>query len=138
MSGNNQQEDIHLNGFAIECRINAEDVSNDFRPQEGKINFLHLPGGNGVRVDTHVFPGYVIPPYYDSMILKLVVLGKNRLEAIRKMRVALEELLIDGVPTTTEFHYMIMHHPKYILGNFNTGFVDETIKELEQNARYIR
>jgi acetyl-CoA carboxylase, biotin carboxylase subunit len=133
-----KQEDIHLNGFAIECRINAEDVSNDFRPQAGKINFLHLPGGNGVRVDTHVFPGYVIPPYYDSMILKLVVLGKNRLEAIRKMRVALEELLIDGVPTTTEFHYMIMHHPKYILGNFNTGFVDETIKELEQNARYIR
>lgn len=133
-----KQEDIHLNGFAIECRINAEDVSKDFRPQAGKITFLNLPGGKGVRVDTAVYPGYVIPPFYDSMILKLVVHGENRLECIRKMREALAELIIEGVPTTTEFHYCLMHHSKYILGNFTTAFVEEAIKDLENNVKLIR
>ncbi len=133
-----KQEDIHLNGFAIECRINAEDVAKDFRPQAGKITFLNLPGGKGVRVDTAVYPGYVIPPFYDSMILKLVVHGENRLECIRKMREALAELIIEGVPTTIEFHYYLMHHSKYILGNFTTAFVEEALKDLENNVKLIR
>ena len=133
-----RQEDIHCNGFAIECRINAEDISKDFRPQAGKINFLNLPGGKGVRIDTAVYPGYTIPPFYDSMILKLIVHGENRLECIRKMREALAELIIEGVPTTIEFHYYLMHHAKYILGNFTTDFVEEALKELEDNVKLIR
>lgn len=133
-----RQEDIHCNGFAIECRINAEDISKDFRPQAGKINFLNLPGGKGVRIDTAVYPGYTIPPFYDSMILKLIVHGENRLECIRKMREALAELIIEGVPTTIEFHYYLMHHAKYILGNFTTAFVEEALKELEDNVKLIR
>lgn len=133
-----RQEDIHCNGFAIECRINAEDISKDFRPQAGKINFLNLPGGKGVRIDTAVYPSYTIPPFYDSMILKLIVHGENRLECIRKMREALAELIIEGVPTTIEFHYYLMHHAKYILGNFTTAFVEEALKELEDNVKLIR
>lgn len=133
-----RQEDIHCNGFAIECRINAEDISKDFRPQAGKITFLNLPGGKGVRIDTAVYPGYTIPPFYDSMILKLIVHGENRLECIRKMREALAELIIEGVPTTIEFHYYLMHHAKYILGNFTTAFVEEALKELEDNVKLIR
>lgn len=133
-----KQEDIHCNGFAIECRINAEDISKDFRPQAGKITFLNLPGGKGVRIDTAVYPGYTIPPFYDSMILKLIVHGENRLECIRKMREALAELIIEGVPTTIEFHYYLMHHAKYILGNFTTAFVEEALKELEDNVKLIR
>ncbi len=133
-----KQDDIHLNGFAIECRINAEDIQADFRPSAGKITFLNLPGGKGVRIDTAVYPGYVIPPYYDSMILKLIVHGENRLECIRKMREALAELIIEGVPTTIEFHYYLMHHAKYILGNFTTSFVEEALKELENNVRLIQ
>jgi acetyl-CoA carboxylase, biotin carboxylase subunit len=133
-----KQEDIHQNGFAIECRINAEDVNNDFRPSAGKITFLNLPGGKGIRIDTAVYPGYEIPPFYDSMILKLIVHGETRLECIRKMREALAELIIEGVPTTIEFHYYLMHHTKYILGNFNTSFVEEALKELEDNVRLIQ
>lgn len=133
-----KQEDIHQNGFAIECRINAEDIQNDFRPSCGTISFLNLPGGKGVRIDTAVYPGYTIPPFYDSMILKLIVHSENRLECIRKMREALAELIIDGVPTTVEFHYYLMHHAKYILGNFTTSFVEEALKELEDNVKLIR
>lgn len=133
-----RQEDIHANGFAIECRINAEDIRKDFRPQAGKITFLNLPGGKGVRVDTAVYPGYIIPPYYDSMILKLIVHGESRLECIRKMREALAELIIEGVPTTIEFHYYLMHHAGYILGNFTTAFVEKAVEELENNAKLIR
>lgn len=133
-----KQEDIHCSGFAIECRINAEDILNDFTPQAGKITFLNIPGGKGVRVDTAVYPGYEIPPYYDSMILKLIVHGDNRLECIRKMREALSELIIEGVKTTTEFHYFLLHHVKYILGDFNTSFVEEALKDLEYNAKLVR
>lgn len=133
-----KQEDIKVHGFAIECRINAEDVSNGFRPQAGKITFLNLPGGKGVRIDTAVYPDYVIPPFYDSMILKLIVHGENRLECIRKMRQALSELIIDGVPTTIEFHYYLMHHAGYILGNFDTSFVETALKELEDNVKLVR
>lgn len=133
-----KQEDIKCLGHAIECRIAAEDTFNNFRPCPGKINFIHIPGGMGVRVDSSVYPGYEISPYYDSMILKLIVFSKTRLECIRKMRAALEELIIEGVSTTTEFHYVLLHDPKFILGNYNTSFIDNFIKELGNNAKRIR
>ena len=132
-----KQEDIKLLGHAIECRINAEDMDNDFRPSPGKISFIHTPGGKGVRIDSAIYPGYEIPPYYDSMILKLIVFAPTRLECIRKMRAALGELIIDGVKTTTEFHYMIFHNPGFIMGNYNTGFIDNFKKELENNGKSI-
>ena len=135
---NIKQEDIKLQGYAIECRINAEDMAHNFRPSPGKINFMHVPGGRGVRIDTAVYTGYTISPYYDSMILKLVVSGQSRLECIRKMRASLEELIIDGVNTTIEFHYVLLHHAKFILGNYDTSFVDSFIKELDENAKRLR
>ena len=133
-----KQEDIKLYGHAIECRITAEDMNNGFRPNPGKINFMHTPGGLGVRIDTSVYTGYTISPWYDSMILKIVVSGQSRLECIRRMRASLEELIIDGVKTTTEFHYVLMHHPTFILGNYDTTFVESFIKELDENAKRLR
>lgn len=132
-----KQEDIKLLGYAIECRINAEDVKNDFRPTPGKITFMHTPGGKGIRIDSAAYAGCEISPYYDSMILKLIAFAPTRLEAIRKMRAALEELIIDGVKTTIEFHYVLLHHPHFILGYYDTGFCEEFIKEAELNARRI-
>ncbi len=133
-----KQEDITLNGYAIECRITAEDMNNNFSPSPGKIEFMHVPGGMGVRIDSAVYSGYQIPPYYDSMILKLIISGKTRLECIRKMRASLEELIIDGIPTTTEFHYVLSFHPTFILGNYDTKFIEEFLKELTLNAKLIR
>ena len=133
-----KQEDIKILGYAMECRINAEDMNNDFRPCPGTIDFIHVPGGKGVRIDTAVYAGYQIPPYYDSMILKLIVFAPMRLECIRKMRASLEELIIDGIKTTTEFHYVLLHHPTFILGYYDTGFVEEFLKEFEQNAKRIQ
>ena len=132
-----KQEDIKLNGYAIECRINAEDVKNDFRPSPGLIKFLNLPGGMGVRIDSAVYPGYTIPPYYDSMILKVICFAKTRLECIRKMREALEELIVDGVKTTIEFQYVMLHQPNFVLGHYDTSFIDNFIKELKKDARFI-
>lgn len=117
------QKDICHSGYSIECRINAEDVSHSFRPCPGKIQKLRLPGGNGVRVDTAVYQGYVIPSFYDSLIAKIIVRGNSRLEAIRKMQEALEELTIEGIMTNKEFLQSIIRHPKYIEGNYNTGFI---------------
>lgn len=133
-----KQEDIKLYGYAIECRINAEDMYNDFRPDPGKITFMHVPGGMGVRIDSAVYPGYEIPPFYDSMILKVICFAKTRLECIRKMREALEELIIDGVKTTTEFHYVLLHHPTFILGHYDTSFIEGFIGELKENARLVQ
>lgn len=133
-----KQEDIKIMGHAIECRINAEDMNNDFRPNAGKISFMHVPGGKGVRIDSAVYSGYEIPPYYDSMILKLIVFAPTRLECIRKMRAALEELIIDGIKTTTEFHYYILHNPSFIIGNYDTGFIENFLKELEENGKPIQ
>lgn len=129
-----RQEDIKINGYAIECRINAEDPMDNFRPSVGKINNLILPGGFGVRVDTFVYPGIDISPFYDSMILKLIVHGKTRLEAIKKMRRALEELFIDGITTNNEFHYYMMHHIDYVKGDFDTGFVAKFLDELHEKS----
>ncbi len=109
---------------AIECRINAEDPYNDFRPSPGKITVLHQPGGHGVRVDSHVYAGYVIPPYYDSMIGKLIAVAQTRQEAIDTMSRALSEYVIEGVKTTIPFHLQLMKHPDFRSGNFTTKFLE--------------
>ena len=133
-----KQEDIKLYGYAIECRINAEDPKNDFRPNPGKIRFINTPGGMGVRIDSAVYPGYTISPYYDSMILKVITFAKTRLECIRKMRQALEELIIDGVSTTVEFDYVLLHHPTFILGHYDTSFIESFIGELKENGKLVQ
>ena len=116
---------------SIECRINAEDPFADFRPSPGKITNLHLPGGHGVRLDTHVYSGYTIPPNYDSMIAKLIVTAQNREEAIQKMKRALDEFVIEGIKTTIPFHRQLMEDPNYIAGDYTTKFMEEfEIKEL--------
>ena len=124
------QEEVTLNGHAIECRINAEDPSNDFRPCPGKIDFVHLPGGCGVRVDTGLYTGYTLPPYYDSLMAKLIVHAPTRLDAIRRMRRALEELIIEGPANNTDLLHQIMHHPDFIRGNYNTGYLEANMDTL--------
>ncbi len=119
-----RQSDIKINGWAIECRINAEDPER-FIPSPGKITFLSLPGGPGVRVDTAIYPGYTVPPYYDSMIAKLIVYGKNRQEAIKRMARAVDEFMIDGVKTTIPFHKKLLNNPQFIEGQYSTSFVEE-------------
>jgi len=109
---------------AIECRINAEDPYNDFRPSPGKITTLHVPGGHGVRVDTHIYSGYVIPPYYDSMIAKLITVAQTREEAIATMERALSEFVVEGVKTTIPFHQKMLKDPNFLSGNFNTQYLN--------------
>ena len=109
---------------SIECRINAEDPHNDFRPSPGKITNLHMPGGHGVRLDTHVYSGYIIPPYYDSMIAKLITTAQTREEAINKMKRALDEFIIEGIKTTIPFHRQLMEEPDYVKGNYTTKFME--------------
>jgi acetyl-CoA carboxylase biotin carboxylase subunit len=120
ISGKNYMPELH----AIECRINAEDPYNDFRPSPGKITTLHMPGGHGVRLDTHVYSGYTIPPNYDSMIAKLITTAQSREEAISKMRRALDEFVIEGIKTTIPFHRQLMDDPRYIAGDYTTAFMD--------------
>jgi acetyl-CoA carboxylase biotin carboxylase subunit len=110
---------------AIECRINAEDFKNNFRPSPGKITTLHTPGGHGIRVDTHVYAGYTIPPYYDSMIAKLITVARTREEAIKKMQRALEEFVVEGIHTTIPFHMKLMKDTRFIEGNYTTKFMDD-------------
>ena len=109
---------------SIECRINAEDPRKNFRPNPGKITNLHFPGGHGVRVDSHVYAGYTIPPHYDSMIAKLIVTAQTREEALIKMKRALEEMVIEGVETTIPFHLKLMDDKQFKSGNFTTAFLD--------------
>lgn len=120
ISGKNYTPQLH----SIECRINAEDPYHDFRPSPGKITNLHAPGGHGVRIDTHVYSGYVIPPNYDSMIAKLITTAQTREEAISKMRRALDEFVIEGVKTTIPFHRQLMDEPDYVAGNYTTKFME--------------
>ncbi len=122
---NIEEDFIHLKTHAIECRINAEDPEKDFVPTPGKILLLHLPGGPGVRVDTHIYPGYTIPPYYDSLLAKLLTYGRDREEAIRRMERALEETYIEGVPTTIPFHLKVMRSEKFRKGDISTAFIEE-------------
>ncbi|MGB1019836.1 MAG: acetyl-CoA carboxylase biotin carboxylase subunit [Flavobacteriaceae bacterium] len=121
ISGKNYLPKLH----SIECRINAEDPFNDFRPSPGKIETLHFPGGHGIRLDTHVYSGYVIPPHYDSMIAKLISTAQTREEAIHKMKRALDEFVIEGIKTTIPFHQKLMEHPDYVSGNYTTKFMED-------------
>lgn len=125
-----KQADICQRGWAIECRINAEDPMNGFRPSPGKTNFLHFPGGCGIRVESALYVGYNPSPFYDSMVAKVIAHGVNRLEAIQRMRRALEEIVIDGYPTTVELCYLILHDPIFVRGNYNTGFLESEMDEL--------
>ena len=120
ISGKNYEPQLH----SIECRINAEDPYNNFRPSPGKITNLHAPGGHGVRIDTHVYSGYIIPPNYDSMIAKLITTAQTREEAISKMRRALDEFVIEGIKTTIPFHRQLMDEPDYVAGNYTTKFME--------------
>ncbi|MFM9330316.1 acetyl-CoA carboxylase biotin carboxylase subunit [Paenibacillus mesotrionivorans] len=120
-----RQEDVQIKGWAIECRINAEDPERNFMPSPGQISFYLPPGGLGVRVDSSAYPGYVISPYYDSMIAKLIVWGDTREDAIARMSRALSEFAIDGVQTTIPFHMKLMRHPTFLKGDFDIKFLEE-------------
>ena len=125
ISGDNYYPKLH----SIECRINAEDPYNGFRPSPGKVIDFHIPGGHGVRVDTHVYAGYTIPPYYDSMIAKLITTAQTREEAITKMKRALDEFIVEGIKTTIPFHRALMDDPKYVAGNYTTAFMEDFVLE---------
>ena len=127
ISGKNYLPKLH----SIECRINAEDPFNNFRPSPGTITTLHAPGGHGVRLDTHVYAGYTIPPNYDSMIAKLITTAQTREEAISKMKRALDEFVIEGVKTTIPFHRQLMDNPDYLAGNYTTKFMEDFVLEKE-------
>jgi pyruvate carboxylase subunit A len=120
-----KQEDIKINGWAIECRINAEDPLNDFTPSPGKLRRYRSPGGPGIRVDSGVHTGYTISPFYDSMVSKLISWGKNRNEAIEKMRRALYEYIISGVTTNIPFHKAVLRNPHFLQGELSTHFIDD-------------
>ncbi|HDR4277178.1 TPA: ATP-grasp domain-containing protein, partial [Bacillus anthracis] len=120
-----QQEEVQFNGWAIECRINAENPAKKFMPSPGKVEMYLPPGGFGIRVDSAVYPGYSIPPFYDSMVAKLIVHGKTREEAIAKMKRALSEFVVEGVHTTIPFHLQLLDHPDFVKGEFNTKFLEE-------------
>jgi acetyl-CoA carboxylase biotin carboxylase subunit len=126
------QENIQLKGAAIECRINAEDFENNFMPSPGKIESLILPGGPGVRLDTHIYPGYEIPPYYDSLIAKVITHGRNRQEAIKIMQRALSEFHIAPIKTTVPFHLRLIENPLFLKGEVSTHFVQEMLKGEEK------
>ena len=125
ISGKNYYPKMH----SIECRINAEDPYNNFRPAPGKISTFHAPGGHGIRIDTHVYAGYMIPPNYDSMIAKLITTAQTREEAINKMKRALDEFVIEGVKTTIPFHRQLMDHPDYVSGNYTTKFMEDFVMQ---------
>lgn len=119
------QEEVRLDGHAIECRINVENPEKGFRPSPGTITDMYLPGGKGIRIDSAVYSGYCIPPYYDSMIAKLIVWAENRQEAIRKMQSALGETVIEGIDTNIDYQYEILNHPDYLSGNVDVGFIQK-------------
>ena len=129
-----QQDDIQIRGAAIECRINAEDSENDFFPSPGKIETLNLPGGPGVRLDTHIYPGYEITSYYDSLVAKLITYGRSRQEAIKIMQRALNEFYIAPIKTTIGFHLRLMSNPLFLKGDVSTHFVQEMLKGQDKGA----
>jgi len=131
-----KQEDVKLTGHSIEVRINAEDPKFDFRPSPGKIELLHVPSGHGIRFDSFIYAGYSIPPFYDSMMGKVIVHGKDRNDAINKMNATLDELVIEGVKNNREFCSNILHNPDYIKGNFDTGFIARKIDSLLEYDDY--
>ena len=129
------QEQVVPRGHAIECRINAEDPEHNFRPCPGTTEFLHFPGGPGVRVDSALYPGYEVPPYYDSLVAKVLVWAPTRLDAIRRMRRSLEELVIEGYPTNSSLAHLIMHDGAFVRGEYDTGYLDQNLDRLLELAR---
>jgi acetyl-CoA carboxylase biotin carboxylase subunit len=123
------QSAVQLRGHAIECRINAEDPARSFLPCPGKIHALHVPGGPGIRVDTHIYQGYTIPPYYDSLIAKLIAYGHDRSEALARMRRALDEFVVEGVRTTIPFHRAVLDNPRFVTGSIHTKWVEELTEQ---------
>ena len=123
------QDEVELRGHAIECRINAEDHEHGFRPSPGRITYWYKPGGPGLRVDSHVYAGYVVPPYYDSMVGKLIAYGKDRAEALRRMQIALEEIIVEGIKTTIPFHLMALRDPRFQAGDLDTHFVEHLLQQ---------
>lgn len=128
------QENISLDGYAIECRINAEKPHQNFMPSVGKVNILHIPGGNGVRIDSCLYQGYEISPFYDSMLGKLIVHGKTRQEAIRKLRRCLEEFMLEGVSTNVGLLYMLTYEKKFVKGDYKTNFLEENLERVLELA----
>ncbi|HOK03939.1 MAG TPA: acetyl-CoA carboxylase biotin carboxylase subunit [Victivallales bacterium] len=124
-----KQKNISFNGHAIECRINAENPYNNFSPCPGKVNLFHQPGGKGIRIDSHVYSGYSIPPYYDSMIAKLIVHAENRKIAIAKAQRALDEFIIEGIATTIPFSQFVLSSKEFVTGDYDTGFIENAIKD---------
>ncbi|MEO5989977.1 MAG: acetyl-CoA carboxylase biotin carboxylase subunit [Candidatus Eisenbacteria bacterium] len=129
------QKDVIWKGHAIECRINAEDFEHGFRPSPGQVTYWYKPGGPGLRVDSHVYGGYSIPPYYDSMIGKLIAYGKDRAEALRRMEIALDEMVVEGIKTTIPFHKLALRHPRFRAGDLDTRFVEELLQEHQPAAK---
>ncbi|MGN0774270.1 MAG: acetyl-CoA carboxylase biotin carboxylase subunit [Candidatus Ventricola sp.] len=129
------QEDVRFTGHAIECRINAEDPQQDFRPAPGPVQFIHFPGGNGVRVDSGLYNGSELSPYYDSLVAKVMAHGRTRLEAIRRMRRCLEEFALEGFATNAELSYQILYHPSFIRGSCCTAFLEENLAQLLDFSR---
>ena len=121
------QDEVEWRGHALECRINAEDHVHGFRPSPGTITYWYKPGGPGIRVDSHVYTGYTVPPFYDSMIGKLIAHGKTRDEALRRMEIGLDEMIVEGVQTTIPFHHLALRHPRFQQGDIDTHFVDELL-----------
>ncbi|MDP2830647.1 MAG: ATP-grasp domain-containing protein, partial [Candidatus Omnitrophota bacterium] len=121
------QKDIFCNGHAIECRINAEDPDNNFMPSPGKVTMYHPSGGMGVRVDSHLYTGYIVPPYYDSLIAKLIVYADDRRQAIARMRRALGEFMVEGIKTTIPFHLKVLDNPDFQKGEYSTKFIEEKL-----------
>ncbi len=120
-----KQKELFPRGHSIECRINAEDPANNFMPSPGRIENLHLPGGPGIRVDTHIYNSYQVPPFYDSLIAKLIVVARNRREAIRRLNRALDEFVVEGIKTTIPFHKFVINTPEFQEGNFDTHFLEK-------------
>ena len=132
------QEDIHLTGHAIECRINAENPAKGFRPSPGTITDMYLPGGKGIRIDSAIYSGYTIPPYYDSMVAKLIAWAKNRREAVRKMQSALGEVIIEGIDTNVDYQYEILNRPDYLSGDIDIEFIAENEEALKAALQQYR
>ena len=131
------QEEVRITGHAMECRVNAEDPAADFRPCPGTVEFLHFPGGPGVRVDSCLYTGCQMPPWYDSLAAKLMAYAPTRLEAIRKLRRCLEEFILEGFPTNAELTYQILYHPEFIRGCCTTAFLEEHLPELLEFRRRL-
>ena len=131
------QDDVHITGHAIECRINAEDPKHNFRPCPGTITDMYLPGGKGIRIDSAIYSGYTITPYYDSMIAKLIVFAKSRKEAIAKMHSALGEVIIEGITTNIDFLYDIMEREDYQEGNITISYLEDVLKEMQEESKWI-